>query len=163
GEVPHAVFRRAAPARGVRDESPATPAASIHGPAGRRLLGRVGPRPLRPARPGRGPARREWSGPGDRLGLGELGPGSRLRPRSGRRGAGMRYLPRVLRYLRPHWRLAAVSVALIGLGAAVGLLVPWPLKILVDNVLQGQPLPPRLAWAAGRTAENRPALLVVVV
>ena len=27
-------------------------------------------------------------------------------------------------------------------GSLVGLLVPWPLKILVDNVLQGQPMPP---------------------
>src|SRR5262245_11260961 len=49
------------------------------------------------------------------------------------------------------------------LGALVGWLLPWPLKLLVDNVLQGQPMPHALAWLLGTTAGNRSALLVVVV
>jgi ATP-binding cassette, subfamily B, bacterial len=75
----------------------------------------------------------------------------------------VKYVPRVLRYLRPHWRLAAVTAALTVLGALVGLLVPWPLKFLVDNVLQGQPMPAPLARALGPLAQDRPALLLITV
>jgi ABC-type multidrug transport system fused ATPase/permease subunit len=75
----------------------------------------------------------------------------------------VKYLFRVLHYLRPHRRLAALSVLLMFLGALVGLLLPWPLKLLVDNVLQGQPMPHALAWLFGSTAGNRTPLLVVVV
>src|SRR3712207_4081335 len=75
----------------------------------------------------------------------------------------MKYLPRVLKYLRPYWRLAVVSVVILALGSAVALLVPWPLMILVDGVLGGKPLPPAagrlLGWAAG----DRVRLMVVVV
>ncbi len=50
-------------------------------------------------------------------------------------------LRRMLGYARPHtWRLALyafVSLLLIG----VSLLQPWPMKILVDNVIGGKPLP----------------------
>jgi ATP-binding cassette subfamily B protein/subfamily B ATP-binding cassette protein MsbA len=53
----------------------------------------------------------------------------------------MRHAPRVLPYLVPYWRLAAVSAALTLLSAGVALLLPWPLKFLVDNVLSKQPLP----------------------
>jgi len=75
----------------------------------------------------------------------------------------LKYLPRVLRYLLPHWRLVAVSAALIVLGALVGLLVPWPLKFLVDNVLSAQPMPPTLVWLLGPLAQNRMSLLVLTV
>ena len=75
----------------------------------------------------------------------------------------MRYLPRVLRYLLPHWRLVAVSATLIVLGALVGLLVPWPIKFLVDNVLSGQPVSPKLAWLLGQLAQDRMSLLILTV
>ena len=67
----------------------------------------------------------------------------------------MKYIPRVLHYLRPYWYLAVVSVALIAIGAAAGLLAPWPLQVLIDNVLQNQPLPAFLARFVGPLAENR--------
>jgi ABC-type multidrug transport system fused ATPase/permease subunit len=54
-------------------------------------------------------------------------------------------------------------VAIILAGAAANLLLPWPLKILVDNVLGNQPLP---AWCQGLPAlitTNRIGLLVTVV
>ena len=72
----------------------------------------------------------------------------------------MKFLPKVLRYLRPHWKLAVLSVALIVLGALFGLLLPWPLKFLVDNVLQGEPMPEFFADLFG---ENRSTLLIVAV
>src|SRR4029434_2866295 len=72
----------------------------------------------------------------------------------------VKFIPKVLRYLRPHWKLALVSVALIVLGALFGLLLPWPLKFLVDNVLQDAPLPDFLAALFG---EDRKTLLIVAV
>jgi ABC-type multidrug transport system fused ATPase/permease subunit len=75
----------------------------------------------------------------------------------------VKYFPRVLRYLRPYWRLAGVSAALIVLGGLIGLLLPWPLKVLVDNVLGTEPLPPALAGLLGPLAGHGPALLVVTV
>ena len=75
----------------------------------------------------------------------------------------MKYLPRVLRYLRPYWHLALVSVALILLGAAAGLLAPWHLQFLIDNVLQNEPVPPLLARLLGPLAENRSGLLIFTV
>jgi len=53
----------------------------------------------------------------------------------------MRYLPRVLRYLRPHWRAALVSFSATVLVSLLALLEPWPLKVLFDSVLGSVPLP----------------------
>jgi ATP-binding cassette subfamily B protein/subfamily B ATP-binding cassette protein MsbA len=75
----------------------------------------------------------------------------------------MKYLPRVLRYLRPYWRLAVLSVILMAVGSLVALLVPWPLQILVDNVLGTLPLHPRAAAVFRGAAADRYHLLVAVV
>ncbi len=75
----------------------------------------------------------------------------------------MKYFPRVLHYLRPYRKLAAVSATLMILGALAGLLAPWPLKILFDSVLQDHPLPPVLAFFLGSLAESRLALLIFAV
>jgi ATP-binding cassette subfamily B protein len=75
----------------------------------------------------------------------------------------LKYLPKVLGYLKPHWKLAVFSAVLMILGGLVGLLLPWPLKFLVDNVLQDRPISSGMAWWLGPTAENRSALLVLTV
>jgi ATP-binding cassette subfamily B protein/subfamily B ATP-binding cassette protein MsbA len=75
----------------------------------------------------------------------------------------MKILPRVLHYLRPHRKLAAFSVVLMLAGAAFGILLPWPLKFLVDNVLNGDPMPPALAGVLGPLAADRTSLLITVV
>jgi ATP-binding cassette subfamily B protein/subfamily B ATP-binding cassette protein MsbA len=75
----------------------------------------------------------------------------------------VKYLPRVLSYLRPYWHLAVVSVALIALGALAGLLAPWPLQFLVDNVLQNQPLPAFLDRLLGPAPPERFVLLIAAV
>src|SRR4051812_12711559 len=54
----------------------------------------------------------------------------------------MTYFWRILPYLRPYWKLASGSVIITIASAVASLLVPWPLKLLVDNVLGGQPMPP---------------------
>ena len=73
----------------------------------------------------------------------------------------MTYSRRAFRYLRPYWRLAVVSVLLIVLASAVGLLAPWPLQVLIDHVLNGKALPQWLA--AWLPAQNRQSLLILVV
>jgi ABC-type multidrug transport system fused ATPase/permease subunit len=73
------------------------------------------------------------------------------------------YFSRVLRYLRPYWKLAIVSVALILLGTLAGLLAPWPLQILFDNVLDDKPLAPLMATLLGALGENRVRLMFTVV
>jgi ATP-binding cassette subfamily B protein/subfamily B ATP-binding cassette protein MsbA len=54
----------------------------------------------------------------------------------------MRLVLRVLPYLRRYMTLAGLSAAVTFLAVAVGLLLPWPLKIVIDNVLGAQPLAP---------------------
>jgi ABC-type multidrug transport system fused ATPase/permease subunit len=75
----------------------------------------------------------------------------------------LKYIPRVLRYLRPYWHLAVVSVALIALSALAALLAPWPLQFLIDNVLQNQPLPGFLDRLLGPAPPDRFGLLVAAV
>jgi ATP-binding cassette subfamily B protein/subfamily B ATP-binding cassette protein MsbA len=71
---------------------------------------------------------------------------------------------RLLRYARPHWRGLAILVATMLANIALDLLRPWPLKLVIDNVLGGHPIPgvlaslpgvdgPHglLAWVAGAT------------
>src|SRR2546423_1353052 len=65
--------------------------------------------------------------------------------------------------MRPCWKLAAWSVSLTGLSAGVALLLPWPLKIVVDNVLQAQPLPPPLGRFLSGLAAMRFGLLLFAV
>ncbi len=77
----------------------------------------------------------------------------------------MNYLPRVFAYLRPYWKLAAFSIVLTVLAALTGLVAPWPLKLVIDNVIGDLPLPPVLAgltssWLAGGKV---PLLIAVVV
>ena len=72
------------------------------------------------------------------------------------------YLPRVLRYLRPYWPLGAGSALVTLLMAGVGLLSPWPMKILVDSVLGSEPLPALVRFAAPDTGEKLPLLIWTV-
>src|SRR5215212_7092876 len=75
----------------------------------------------------------------------------------------MRYFRRVLPYLRPYWRLAVLAVLIMLAGSLIGLLAPWPLQVLVDNVLDNKPLSPRLARLLSWVAADRFRLMLVVV
>jgi ATP-binding cassette subfamily B protein/subfamily B ATP-binding cassette protein MsbA len=68
-----------------------------------------------------------------------------------------------LHYLRPYWKLATLSVFLIVAGGVAALLVPWPLAILVDNVLGGLPLPPVLRSILGPLGQSPRSLLGIVI
>lgn len=56
------------------------------------------------------------------------------------------YLPligidsRYVQYIHPYKRLLTVSVLLIFIVALLGIIAPWPLKFIVDNVLRDKPL-----------------------
>lgn len=54
------------------------------------------------------------------------------------RPALLKYLRRTLPYLRPYKRLVVFTVIFAVLSSLIVLATPWPLKILVDNVLGGQ-------------------------
>ena len=50
----------------------------------------------------------------------------------------------VLRRMRPHMGRLVLAVAGVMLAAALEVLKPWPLKVVIDNVLRGTPL--SAAW-----------------
>ena len=52
----------------------------------------------------------------------------------------MGLLLRVLPYVRPYSRLAILSVVATIASVGLGLLLPWPLKIVVDSVLGSRPV-----------------------
>ncbi|HKE88068.1 MAG TPA: ABC transporter ATP-binding protein [Vicinamibacterales bacterium] len=73
----------------------------------------------------------------------------------------MHLLIRLLPYLRRYTRLAGLSVIVTLASVSVGLLLPWPLKIVIDNVLGTAPLTPSLAQSVGGL--DRVTILLVTV
>jgi ATP-binding cassette subfamily B protein len=57
--------------------------------------------------------------------------------------------------LRPHWKAMTLALVAVAGEAAAALLEPWPLKIVLDNLLQSKPLPewmmPLAGWIGGGT------------
>jgi ATP-binding cassette subfamily B protein len=74
---------------------------------------------------------------------------------------GLGYVRKVSKYLRPYWPLAVASVVATLLFVAVGLLAPWPMKILVDSVLGNAPLPDPVRGLLA--APDKVTMLVVTV
>ena len=62
-------------------------------------------------------------------------------------GSHLKSLLRVLRYIRPYWRLAALTFGAAAVAAAVELLPPWLVKIIIDDVI----------------GDHRPALLPLII
>ncbi len=54
-------------------------------------------------------------------------------------------LLRLFRYMRPQWRASSGILAAMLLTIGMDVLRPWPMKLLVDQVLGHQPLPPGLS------------------
>lgn len=53
---------------------------------------------------------------------------------------------KLLRYAWPQWRGLLAICGLMLLSVALGLLTPWPMKLIIDNALGGQALPDWLTW-----------------
>jgi ATP-binding cassette subfamily B protein/subfamily B ATP-binding cassette protein MsbA len=71
-----------------------------------------------------------------------------------------------LSFLRPYSHRAALLAGLLMLEIVLGVLQPWPLKIVIDNVLNNaeHPFPPRVAgWLDAVTGGSLVAALVLVV
>src|SRR5262249_55695668 len=69
-----------------------------------------------------------------------------------------------LSFMRPHRHRAALLVVLLAIEIALGALQPWPLKIVIDYVLNQHPLPASVAGPLeALTGDNRIALLVLFV
>jgi ATP-binding cassette subfamily B protein len=75
----------------------------------------------------------------------------------------VKYIPRILAYLRPYWKWASASVILTVLSSSAALLAPWPLKVIVDSVVGTHPLGPLLAHAAHLFGTGKLAVLVFAV
>ena len=71
---------------------------------------------------------------------------------------------RLLAIARPHWWSVASCFFVSLLGTPLGLLQPFPLKLVVDSVIGSQPAPRLLATVLPSAAvESRWSLLVVAV
>jgi ATP-binding cassette, subfamily B, bacterial len=76
----------------------------------------------------------------------------------------------VLHLLRPHWKALLLGLAAVGAETAAGLLEPWPLKIILDNVLRAKKVPGWLSVFIAKTIGQDPyailrfaALAVIVI
>jgi len=62
-------------------------------------------------------------------------------------------------YLRPEWRALSAGALVMSVRAVVLLLLPWPLKYTIDNVIFSRPLPAWLPAMLPHLAEQRLPLL----
>jgi ABC-type multidrug transport system fused ATPase/permease subunit len=72
------------------------------------------------------------------------------------------YLSRVLKHLLPYRNLAIYSTLVTGLSALLTLGAPWPLKLLVDNVIQNARPPHVLSWLWSALGSNRVSLTIAI-
>lgn len=68
-----------------------------------------------------------------------------------------------VRYARRRWRPMLAVLATLLLQSGLAILLPWPMKLLVDNVLGGQSLGPPLGALVGSTELSRETLLGLAV
>jgi len=61
--------------------------------------------------------------------------------------------------LRPHWKTMSLALAAVLGETITDLLEPWPLKIVVDNLLQSKPLPSWLTGIVSHLGQDKLAVL----
>lgn len=64
--------------------------------------------------------------------------------------------------VRPYWKWLTIVVFAMLVETAMGLAAPWPLKIVLDSVFDGRPMPPLFAWFAGASPDRMTALNIAV-
>jgi ATP-binding cassette subfamily B protein/subfamily B ATP-binding cassette protein MsbA len=65
-----------------------------------------------------------------------------------------------MHHVAPHRLQLAVLVLLVLIGAALSALIPWPMKLIVDYVFPGEPLPDALGWMAVLPGAGSPSGLL---
>lgn len=68
-----------------------------------------------------------------------------------------------LQLVRPYWKWLAILVVAMLVETAMSLAAPWPMKIVLDSVFDGLPMPRLLTWLAGDDADRLARLNVAVV
>jgi subfamily B ATP-binding cassette protein MsbA len=67
-----------------------------------------------------------------------------------------------LALIRPYWKTLVVVLLAMLVETAMSLAAPWPLKIVLDSVIDSRPLPEALTWLI-RDSENRLSILNLTV
>jgi ATP-binding cassette, subfamily B, bacterial len=71
-----------------------------------------------------------------------------------------RWWLKIGRYALPEGRsLIAIGILML-VGIGLGLLTPWPLKLIVDNVLANKPLPVGLTWLESLPGSSAPKIML---
>src|SRR3970040_1472404 len=65
----------------------------------------------------------------------------------------------IIDYLRPHWKALSLALLAVVGEAATDLLEPWPLKIVLDYLLQSKPPPSWLNSMIGWIGQDKLAVL----
>jgi ATP-binding cassette, subfamily B, bacterial len=71
-----------------------------------------------------------------------------------------RWWLKIGRYALPEGRSLLAIGSLMVLGIGLGLLTPWPLKLIVDNVLGNKPLPEGLSWIKSLPGSSSPKIML---
>ena len=70
------------------------------------------------------------------------------------RSEAVRLYRRLLPYAKPHLHRLALLLLVSFLMVGLGLAQPWPMKVLVDNVIGGRPFPGEIYRAGGNTTNT---------
>ncbi len=69
----------------------------------------------------------------------------------------------IIPFLAPYWKQALASLALVAVSSLLGLLTPWPLKIIIDSVLSDHPLPSWLPVSQEQAVAAPPTRILLFV
>jgi ATP-binding cassette subfamily B protein len=75
----------------------------------------------------------------------------------------VKHFSRIFSYIRPYRRLAVSTVCILLFAGLFGLTGPWPMKILIDNVLDTKPLPHVLEKLAAPLKDSKGAMIAALV
>ncbi|MGD0581082.1 MAG: hypothetical protein ABSC08_19435, partial [Bryobacteraceae bacterium] len=65
---------------------------------------------------------------------------------------------RIVDVLRPHWKALTLALVAVAGETATDLLEPWPLKIVLDNLLQSKRLPGWMGVVVGWMGSDKLAV-----
>src|SRR4029453_14524063 len=66
----------------------------------------------------------------------------------------------IIGLLQPHWKAMTMALVAVAGATVADLLEPWPIKIVLDYVLQSRPLPGWMTGVVGQIGEGKQAILI---